>query len=181
MTTWLNAYVGPLVQGYLQRLCQGVPRARVSVMQSAGGTIAASQAGQHAVHMLLSGPAGGLAAARYIGQLAGRERLLTFDMGGTSTDVALIEGELQLTSEGRIGDYPVAIPMVDMHTIGAGGGSLASVDAGGLLQVGPASAGADPGPACYGMGGAQATVTDANLVLGRLRPCLLYTSPSPRD
>lgn len=170
MTTWLNAYVGPLVQGYLQRLCQGVPQAKVSVMQSAGGTIAAAQAAQHAVHMLLSGPAGGLAAARYVGQLAGCERLLTFDMGGTSTDVALIEGELQLTSEGRIGDYPVAIPMVDMYTIGAGGGSLASVDAGGLLQVGPASAGADPGPACYGMGGTQATVTDANLVLGRLRP-----------
>lgn len=169
MTTWLNAYVGPLVQGYLQRLCAGAPRAKVSVMQSAGGTIAAAQAAQHAVHMLLSGPAGGLAAARYVGQLAGCERLLTFDMGGTSTDVALIEGELQLTSEGRIGDYPVAIPMVDMHTIGAGGGSLASVDAGGLLQVGPASAGADPGPACYGMGGTQATVTDANLVLGRLR------------
>jgi len=90
-------------------------------------------------------------------------------MGGTSTDVALIDGELQLTSEGRIGSYPVAIPMVDMHTIGAGGGSIASIDAGGLLQVGPQSAGADPGPACYGQGGTYATVTDANLVLGRLR------------
>ena len=170
MTTWLNAYVGPLIQGYLQRLCAGAPRAKVSVMQSAGGTIAAAQAGQHAVHMLLSGPAGGLVAARYVGQLTGCERLLTFDMGGTSPDVALIEGVLQLTSEGRLGDYPVAIPMVDMHTIGAGGGSLASIDAGGLLQVGPASAGADPGPACYGKGGTQATVTDSNLVLGRLRP-----------
>ncbi len=169
MTTWLNSYVGPLVQGYLQRLCLGAAGAQISVMQSSGGTVAAEQAGRHAVRMLLSGPAGGLAAARFIGQLTGRERLLTFDMGGTSTDVALIEGELQLTNEGRIGDYPVAVPMVDMHTIGAGGGSIASVDSGGLLQVGPQSAGADPGPACYGKGGTQATVTDANLVLGRLR------------
>jgi N-methylhydantoinase A len=169
MTTWLNSYVGPLVQGYLRRLCDGVAGAQVSVMQSSGGTMAADQAGRHAVRMLLSGPAGGLAAARFVGQLAGRERLLTFDMGGTSTDVALIEGELQLTNEGHVGDYPVAVPMVDMHTIGAGGGSIASVDAGGLLQVGPQSAGADPGPACYGKGGVQATVTDANLVLGRLR------------
>jgi len=169
MTTWLNSYVGPLVQGYLQRLCAAVPQASISVMQSSGGTVAAEQAGRHAVRMLLSGPAGGLAAARYVGQLAGCQRLLTFDMGGTSTDVALIEGELQLTNEGRIGDYPVAVPMVDMHTIGAGGGSIASVDSGGLLQVGPQSAGADPGPACYGKGGALATVTDANLVLGRLR------------
>lgn len=169
MTTWLNSYVGPLVQGYLHRLCDGVPGAQVSVMQSSCGTVAAEQAGRHAVRMLLSGPAGGLAAAKFIGQLAGRERLLTFDMGGTSTDVALIEGELQLTNEGRIGDYPVAVPMVDMHTIGAGGGSIASVDSGGLLQVGPQSAGADPGPACYGKGGVLPTVTDANLVLGRLR------------
>jgi N-methylhydantoinase A len=169
MTTWLNSYVGPLVQGYLQRLCDGAAGAQVSVMQSSGGTMAAEQAGRHAVRMLLSGPAGGLAAARFVGQLAGCDRLLTFDMGGTSTDVALIEGELQLSNEGHIGDYPVAVPMVDMHTIGAGGGSIASVDVGGLLQVGPQSAGADPGPACYGKGGSQATVTDANLVLGRLR------------
>jgi len=170
ITTWLNAYVGPLVKGYLQRLQQGVPQARVLVMQSSGGTIAAEQAGDDAVHMLLSGPAGGLAAARYVGELVGQSRLLTFDMGGTSTDVALIDGGLKLTSEGSIRDYPVAVPMVDMHTIGAGGGSLASVDAGGLLQVGPESAGAAPGPACYGQGGSRATVTDANLVLGRLRP-----------
>jgi len=169
MTTWLNAWVGPLVQGYLQRLCEGAPQAQISVMQSSGGTIAAEQAGQQAVHMLLSGPAGGLAAAHYIGQQTGRERLLTFDMGGTSTDVSLIDGEISLTSEGQIGAYPVAVPMVDMHTIGAGGGSLAWIDTGGLLQVGPESAGADPGPACYGKGGQNATVTDANLVLGRIQ------------
>ncbi len=169
MTTWLNSYVGPLVEQYIQKLCSGLANASVSVMQSSGGTIAAEQAGKHAVHMVLSGPAGGLAAAKYIGQLCGQTRLLTFDMGGTSTDVAMIDGELALTNEGIIGSHPVAIPMMDMHTIGAGGGSIASIDAGGLLKVGPESAGADPGPACYGRGGWQATVTDANLLLGRLR------------
>ncbi len=169
ITTWLNAYVGPLVAGYLQRLAEGIPHASISVMQSSGGTIAAEQAGAQAVNMLLSGPAGGLAAARYLGELTGTPRLLTFDMGGTSTDVAMIDGELQLTSEGEIAGYPVAVPMVDMHTIGAGGGSIARVDAGGLLQVGPESAGANPGPACYGQGGRLPTVTDANLILGRLR------------
>ncbi len=169
MTTWLNAYVGPLVKDYLQRLADGAAPARISVMQSSGGTIDIRQAGEQAVHMVLSGPAGGLAAAKFVGEMAAAPRLLTFDMGGTSTDVALVEDKLQLTNEGRIGDFPVAIPMVDMHTIGAGGGSIASVDAGGLLQVGPQSAGADPGPACYGKGGQYATVTDANLVLGRIR------------
>ncbi len=169
ITTWLNAWVGPLVQGYLARLLNGTAPARVSVMQSCGQTMRAAQAADQAVHLLLSGPAGGLAAARFVGRLTGRERLLTFDMGGTSTDVALIDGAVRLTSEGRIGRYPVAVPMVDMHTIGAGGGSMARVDAGGLLQVGPESAGADPGPACYGRGGREVTVTDANLVLGRLR------------
>jgi len=170
ITTWLNAWVGPLVQDYLQRLRDNLPQTAIAVMQSSGGTIAADQAGRLAVHMLLSGPAGGLAGARFIGQLAGYEQLLSFDMGGTSTDVALIDGDLKLTNEGKIGPYPVAVPMVDMHTIGAGGGSIAYIDGGGLLQVGPESAGADPGPACYGRGGTQATVTDANLVLGRLLP-----------
>ena len=170
ITTWLNAWVGPLVQDYLQRLRDALPQTPIAVMQSSGGTIAADQAGRLAVHMLLSGPAGGLAGARFIGQLAGREQLLSFDMGGTSTDVALIDGDLKLTNEGKIGPYPVAVPMVDMHTIGAGGGSIAYIDDGGLLQVGPESAGADPGPACYGRGGTKPTVTDANLVLGRLRP-----------
>ncbi len=169
MATWLNATVGPLVDGYLRRLDEAVRPAQISVMQSSGGTIAAEQAAKQAVHMLLSGPAGGLAGARFIGEQAGCEGLLTFDMGGTSTDVALIEGDLQLTTEGRIAGWPVAVPMVDLHTIGAGGGSVATLDSGGLLQVGPESAGALPGPACYGQGGQQATVTDANLVLGRLR------------
>ena len=170
MATWLNAWVGPLVEGYLRRLGDGLPDARLAVMQSSGGTVAVEQAGRDAVRLLLSGPAGGLQGARFVGRAAGCERLLSFDMGGTSTDVALIEGALRLTNDGYIGPYPVAVPMVDMHTIGAGGGSIAYVDAGGLLQVGPQSAGADPGPACYGKGGAAPTVTDANLVLGRLRP-----------
>ncbi|MEE8059825.1 MAG: hydantoinase/oxoprolinase family protein [Pseudomonadales bacterium] len=120
--------------------------------------------------MLLSGPAGGLAAAKYISDIIDSKQLLTFDMGGTSTDVALIDGDIKLTSEGHIGDYPVAVPMVDMHTIGAGGGSIATINQGGMLLVGPESAGADPGPACYGRGGLRPTVTDANAVLGRLRP-----------
>jgi len=169
ITTWLNASVGPLVQGYLLRLQAGVTPATLSVMQSSGLTISAKQAGEQAVHLLLSGPAGGLAGAQFVGEAAGKQQLLSFDMGGTSTDVALIDGEISLTNQAVIAEYPVAIPMVDMHTIGAGGGSLASVDAGGLLQVGPESAGASPGPACYGQGGTQATVTDANLVLGRLQ------------
>ncbi|WP_455217447.1 hydantoinase/oxoprolinase family protein [Kaarinaea lacus] len=173
ITTWLNASVGPLVKSYLNRLCGDIPHASVSVMQSAGGTIEAGQAGEQAVHMLLSGPAGGMAGVQYVGMQAGEKHILSFDMGGTSTDVALVEcnvpGQFHLTTEGKIGPYPVGIPMVDMHTIGAGGGSIAYVDEGGLLQVGPESAGADPGPACYGKGGSAPTVSDANLVLGRLR------------
>lgn len=170
MATWLNAWIGPKVAGYLSRLRDALGDIPISVMQSSGDTVAAEQAAGQAVRMLLSGPAGGLAAARFIGVQAGFERLLTFDMGGTSTDVALVDGEPRLTTEGRIGDFPVAVPMVDMHTIGAGGGSIAWVDAGGMLQVGPESAGADPGPACYGRGGTVPAVTDANLVLGRLQP-----------
>jgi len=169
IATWLNAWVGPLVDGYLHRLTEGLPGARISVMQSSGETVEAALAGAQAVRMLLSGPAGGLVGAGVVAKSAGFERLLSFDMGGTSTDVALIDGEPRLTSEGRIGRYPVAVPMVDMHTIGAGGGSVAWLDAGGMLQVGPESAGADPGPACYGRGGQRPTVTDANLILGRLR------------
>jgi len=181
LATWLNAYVGPLMQGYLEHLATALSPAAVAVMQSAGTTVEASMAGRHAVQLLLSGPAGGLAGARYVAGLSGRSRLLSFDMGGTSTDVALIDGELRLTSEGRIAGYPVAVPMVDMHTIGAGGGSLARVDAGGLLLVGPESAGADPGPACYGRGGAIATVSDANLVLGRLRADAFLGGAMPLD
>jgi N-methylhydantoinase A len=169
IATWLNSWVGPLVDGYIKRLEQGLPGSRIAVMQSSGEAIAAQQAGRQAVRMLLSGPAGGLVGAGFMASASGCDQLLTLDMGGTSTDVALIEGAPRLTREGRIGPWPVAVPMVDMHTIGAGGGSIARLDAGGMLRVGPESAGADPGPACYGQGGREPTVTDANLVLGRLR------------
>ena len=168
MATWLNAYVGPLVAGYLGKLTQSLRSSSVSVMQSSGGTIAAEQAGEQAVRMLLSGPAGGLVAALHIGKTSGFDHLLTLDMGGTSTDVALLDGAISLTNEGKVAGYPVAVPMVDMHTIGAGGGSIARVDAAGMLCVGPESAGALPGPACYGNGGTQVTVSDANLYLGRI-------------
>ena len=170
IATWLNAWIGPLVAGYLECLNTALAPAPVAVMQSSGGTVSAAKAGEKAVHLLLSGPAGGLMGARFIGQQTQQAQLLTFDMGGTSTDVALIDGDIGLTSEGHIGPWPVAVPMVDMHTIGAGGGSIAAIDSGGLLQVGPESAGASPGPACYGQGGELPTVTDANLVLGRLQP-----------
>ncbi len=168
IATWLNSYVGPLVEGYVQRLQDKLPQVNISVMQSSGGTIDAKQAAEQAVRMLLSGPAGGMAGAKYMADISSCVGLLTFDMGGTSTDVAMIDHDIKLTTEGYIGEFPVAVPMVDMHTIGAGGGSIAYVDSGGLLQVGPESAGADPGPACYGHNGRFATVTDANLILGRI-------------
>ena len=170
IATWLNARIGPLVGRYLERLSSALPGSRIAVMQSSGETIAARYAAHQAVRLLLSGPAGGLSGAAFAGAAGGAARLLSFDMGGTSTDVAVIDGEPRLTMDGRISGLPIALPMVDMHTIGAGGGSIARVDAGGLLLVGPESAGADPGPACYGRGGMRPTVTDANLVLGRLDP-----------
>ncbi len=168
IVTWINASLGPIMHDYLARLTVKLPKSRITVMQSSAGTVAAREAKTLAVHLLLSGPAGGLIGARACAEQANINRLLSFDMGGTSTDVALIDGDIQLTRNSRIGRYPIAVPMVDMHTIGAGGGSIARVDAGGLLQVGPESAGAKPGPACYGLGGVEATVTDANLVLGRI-------------
>jgi len=179
IATWLNAWVGPRVEGYLQRLTRAVSPAPVHVMQSSALTIDAAQAARRAVNLLLSGPAGGLMGALAVGEQLGCSRLLTLDMGGTSTDVALIDGQVNLTSEGRLGRYPVAVPMVDMHTIGAGGGSIARVDEGGMLTVGPESAGAEPGPACYARGGQQPTVTDANLVLGRLRPAAFLGGGMP--
>lgn len=181
IATWLNAYLGPLVNRYLNNLQQSVRPSPLAIMQSSGGTIDATQASQRAVNLLLSGPAGGLAAAKFVGEQAGVYGLMTFDMGGTSTDVALVEDELRITNEGRLGRYPVAVPMIDMHTIGAGGGSIAFLDDGGLLQVGPQSAGASPGPACYSRGGTQATVTDANVVLGRIRPDAKLAGHLPLD
>ncbi len=168
IATWLNASVGGMLEHYLQNLQTQLPQARIAVMQSSGHTIAASLAGRQAVRLLLSGPAGGLAAVASIGKLTDEPRILSFDMGGTSTDVALVDKRPVLTSKGRIGRWPVAVPMVDMHTIGAGGGSIAWLDSAGGLQVGPQSAGADPGPVCYGRGGKQPTVTDAHVVLGHI-------------
>jgi N-methylhydantoinase A len=168
MATWLNASVGPVISRYLKRLQHRLPQASIAVMQSAGTTIAADQAAQQAVRLLLSGPAGGLAAARSISAQTNNPKLMSFDMGGTSTDVALFNGEIPLTGQCRLGAWPLSIPSVDIHTIGAGGGSIARVDEAGMLLVGPESAGASPGPACYDQGGTQATVTDANLVLGHI-------------
>jgi len=181
IATWLNAALGPVVKGYLTRLREGVGKASLQIMQSNAETVAATKAADAAVNLLLSGPAGGLTAMQYLGELIGESKFLSFDMGGTSTDVAMLSGSIATTTEGAIGAYPVAVPMVDMHTIGAGGGSIAYIDDGGLLQVGPRSAGADPGPACYGRGGLSATVTDANLVLGRLLPDARLAGDLPVD
>lgn len=174
-TTVINAYVAPKMAGYLTRLEGEIERRSLAVMQSNGGIISAAQAGREAARTVLSGPAGGVVGARHVAQLAGIEEIITFDMGGTSTDVALCPGQLPATMEGEIAGLPLRLPIIDIHTVGAGGGSLASVDPGGALQAGPRSAGAAPGPACYGgLGGDgvadeyRTTVTDANLVLSRL-------------
>jgi len=167
-TTFLNAYVGPLVQRYLRRLESKLVPKHLFVMHSAGGVMSAEAAGEQAVRLILSGPAGGLVAAQAIGQQTGVKKLMTFDMGGTSTDVALLDGAPAMTTEGSVAGIPVALAMLDIHTIGAGGGSLGWIDAAGLPQVGPESAGAQPGPACYGLGGDLPTVTDANLLIGRI-------------
>ena len=170
IATWLNASLGPIVGRYLLALQQQLGKSSLQIIQSSGETIGATAAADSAVNLLLSGPAGGLIAVKFLADQLGLEKIISFDMGGTSTDVALLDGEISTTNEGTIAQYPIAVSMVDMHTIGAGGGSIAVIDRGGMLQVGPRSAGADPGPACYGKGGTEATVTDANLVLGRLVP-----------
>ena len=166
-TTFLNAYVGPLMDRYLAKVSAAVPK--LQVMQSNGGLLRATEARHHAVRTLLSGPAGGVTGAVEVARRAGFRKVLGFDMGGTSTDVCLSNGAPSITTEGYIDGHPLRVPMLDIQTVGAGGGSLARVDDGGLLRVGPESAGADPGPACYGRG-TQATVTDAHVVLGRIDP-----------
>jgi N-methylhydantoinase A len=169
-TTIINAYVAPVVARYVRNLEAGLEGRRLRIMQSNGGSITAQSATAVAARLALSGPAGGVVGAFTVAQLAGYTHIIGFDMGGTSTDVSLCAGQLQETNEGNIAGFPMRLPMLDIHTVGAGGGSLARVDAGGALRVGPESAGALPGPACYGRGGAQATVTDANLIVGRLAP-----------
>ncbi|PYV65237.1 MAG: 5-oxoprolinase, partial [Acidobacteria bacterium] len=172
-TVVVNAYLAPKAGGYVHRLKSAIQNEHggsLYVMQSSGGIISGKLAASEPVRTVLSGPAGGVIGAHRVAQLAGFENIIGFDMGGTSTDVSLIDSSgPRTTSEARISEIPISVPMLDIHTVGAGGGSLAWFDRGGILHVGPASAGADPGPICYGRG-EQPTVTDANLVLGRLDP-----------
>jgi N-methylhydantoinase A len=169
-TTVVNAYIAPLMDRYLGRLEAEVGAERIRIMGSGGGAVPIARARREAVHTVLSGPAGGVVGALQIAGDAGIRDVITFDMGGTSTDVSLCPAAPLHTREFAIAGVPVAIPVIDIHTVGAGGGSIARVDAGGALQVGPRSAGAAPGPICYGRGGRQVTVTDANVWLGRLPP-----------
>jgi len=168
-TTVVNAYVTPLMARYLATLETGLAGARLAVMQSNGGSISAARAKAVAVQTILSGPAAGAVGALALARASGYPRAISFDMGGTSTDVSLLDDAIGLTMESTVGDFPVRLPMLDIHTVGAGGGSIAHLDAGGALRVGPRSAGAEPGPACYGTGD-ELTVTDANLLLGRIDP-----------
>ncbi|MCZ7572917.1 MAG: hydantoinase/oxoprolinase family protein [Ardenticatenaceae bacterium] len=183
-TVVINAYVQPLVRRYLARLQEGLAgrgvrdrgpgptdRAGLRLMQSSGGAISAAQATAQAARLALSGPAGGVVGAFDLARRALDDpapAIITFDMGGTSTDVALCPGDVPRTTEGSVAELPLRLPMIDIHTVGAGGGSLARVDPGGALRVGPESAGALPGPVAYGRGGTRPTITDANVVLGRL-------------
>jgi N-methylhydantoinase A len=167
-TITVNSYVGPKMAGYLQRLGEVLGKG-LRIMQSNGGSISAQVAATLPVRTVLSGPAGGVVGAFAVARQAGFPEVITLDMGGTSTDVSLCPGRVQETTGAVIGGAPIALPMIDIHTVGAGGGSIARVDAGGALRVGPESVGADPGPACYGKGD-QVAVTDANLYLGRLDP-----------
>jgi len=171
-TTALDAALSPLLGSYLARLCDEAGArglAEPQIMQSSGGLTDVARAGAHAALTVLSGPAGGVGGALMVAAAAGERDVACFDMGGTSCDVCLVsDGRVPETAERVIAGRPVALPALDIHTVGAGGGSIAWRDAGGALRVGPASAGADPGPACYGQGGTEPTVTDANLVLGRL-------------
>ncbi len=189
-TVVVNAYLQPLMQNYMERLAERVRvqedernaesgggsggsrkqvASRIFVMQSSGGITALESAAREPVRTLLSGPAGGLVGAAAMAARSGFRKILSFDMGGTSTDVAAVQGEVQAVGQSEVAGLPVGVPMLEIHTVGAGGGSLARFDAGGSLRVGPESAGADPGPICYGRG-TEPTVTDANLLMGRLRP-----------
>jgi len=174
-TAVMNAYLAPVMQRYLasleDRLASELGSARLSIIQANGGSTSVAHANERAVTTVNSGPAGGVVAAAFYGRRHGHDRIVSVDMGGTSFDIGLIEdGVSRVTTEGQFQDLPVKIPIIDLHIIGAGGGSIAWIDPGGALNVGPQSAAAEPGPACYGLGGEEPTVTDANLVLGRLNP-----------
>ncbi|MFI5014136.1 MAG: hydantoinase/oxoprolinase family protein, partial [Hyphomicrobiales bacterium] len=183
-TTVVNAYLGPVMKGYLQRLQPRLAQigvdARVHLTQSNGGVISSRSAQRFPARTLLSGPAAGVTGAIALSRLSGFDNLITFDMGGTSTDACLIEkGTPRITNDAVVHGYPLKLPMLDIHTVGAGGGSIAYLDAGGLLKVGPRSAGADPGPICYGRGNQEPTVTDANVVLQVLNPTSLLKGRLP--
>lgn len=185
LATVINAFVGDKMQRYFASLegevsAMGVP-APVLSTKSNGGVMSAASAGKAPVQTLLSGPASGVIGARYIGELAGEQRLLTFDMGGTSADIAVVDGQIALSTTNRAGDFPLILPAVDVSSIGAGGGSIVWTDQLGVLKVGPRSAGSSPGPACYGRGGAEATVTDAYLVSGILDPETFLGGTLPLD
>jgi 5-oxoprolinase (ATP-hydrolysing) len=176
-TVALNAYIGPKVARYVARFDQALRdagfRREVQLMQSAGGMATVEAATQRPVNMLMSGPVAGLIGGIWAGRMAGFDNIVTLDMGGTSADIGVAAGgrlRMRHLLDTKVGDYQAMVPMVDIDTIGAGGGSIAFVDAGGVFRVGPQSAGADPGPACYGRGGTEPTSTDAQLLLGRLRP-----------
>jgi N-methylhydantoinase A len=183
-TTVVNAYLVPVMSRYLGEVealaKRGKRRATVRVMQSSGGIVSAAVAAREPVRTILSGPAGGVLGAQYVAERAGFHRIIGFDMGGTSTDVALIEDALRTTNESTIAGLPVSVPVLDIHTVGAGGGSIARFDRAGALRVGPESAGADPGPICYGRA-ERPTVTDAHLVLGHLAPEGLLGGEFPLD
>jgi N-methylhydantoinase A len=172
--TVINAHIGDRMRRYFDQLERnvraiGVP-ATILTTKSNGGVMTARSASASPVETLLSGPAAGVMGARYIGHRSGAERLIAVDIGGTSADVSIIDGDVMYATENQVGDFPVFMPAVDISSIGAGGGSIAWVDQSGLLKVGPKSAGADPGPACYGRGGTQPTLTDAYVVLGLIQP-----------
>jgi N-methylhydantoinase A len=174
-TTVMNGYLGPVIQRYMDNLMNRLRgkygEIRLHIMQSNGGSMTAEVARDHASHLINSGPAGGAIATAFICRLIGHEMAIGADMGGTTFDISIIDkGMPKTTTWGGVTEYPIKLPMVDMKTIGAGGGSIAWVDKGGILNVGPQSAGSNPGPACYGWGGRLPTVSDANLVLGRLNP-----------
>ena len=176
-TVVVNAYLQPVMLRYLTSLEERAHRQSdpawaknsIFVMQSSGGITTLATAAREPVRTVLSGPAGGVVGASASGRRSGLDRIISFDMGGTSTDVSLVDGEIHASTQSEIAGLPLGVPMLDIHTVGAGGGSLARFDAAGALRVGPESAGADPGPICYGRG-TQPTVTDANLLLGRLQP-----------
>jgi N-methylhydantoinase A len=174
-TTVMNGYLGPVIGRYMDNLTARLKKdygdVTLHIMQSNGGTMTARVAKNYAAQLINSGPAGGAIAAAFISRITGNEMAVGADMGGTTFDISIIDKNLpKTTTWGGVTEYPIKLPMVDMKTIGAGGGSIAWVDEGGILNVGPQSAGSDPGPACYGWGGTLPTVSDANLVLGRLNP-----------